>query len=87
MYKVGNLLQLQLMGEYYLRASLPTKERGMIVQFRKGQKLFERPEIYIQHEYLVQNVGCKVIFENDCCGPLLLRRFSKLLRFLKLHST
>ena len=69
----------------------PTTERGMIVQFPKGQKLFERPEIYIQHEYLVQNVGCTVIFENDCCGPLLLWRFSKLLvkhlKFLKLHST
>ena len=51
----------------------------MIVQFPKGQKLFERPEIYIQHEYLVENVGRKVLFENDCCRPLLLRRVSKLL--------
>ena len=50
-----------------------------MVQFPKGQKLFERPEIYIQHEYLVENVGRKVVFENDCCGPLLLRRVSKLL--------
>ena len=42
------------------------------MQFPKGQKQFERPEIYIQHEYLVENVGRKVVFENDSCGPLLL---------------
>ena len=52
----------------------------MMVQFPKGQKLFERPEIYIQHEYLVENVGLKVVFEIYSCGPLLLMcRVSKLL--------
>ena len=59
---------------------MPTTERGMIVQFPKGQKLFEeRPEIYIHREYLVENVGLKVVFEIYSCGPLLLMwRVSKL---------
>ena len=58
---------------------MPTTKRGMIVQFPKGQKQFQRPEIYIHRKYLVQNVGLKVVFEIYCCGPLILKwRVSKL---------